>query len=87
MVMKRAQIAELKAHLSQYLAQVRRGDTVVVCDRSTPIARLVPYTDADDALVVHEPTASAAALKRVAGVKLKRPADLVRMLRDSRDQR
>jgi prevent-host-death family protein len=88
MVMKRAQIAELKAHLSQYLAQVRRGDTVVVFDRNTPIARLVPYTDVDDALVVHEPTASpAAALKRVAGVKLKRAADLVRMLRDSRDQR
>jgi prevent-host-death family protein len=86
-VMKQVQIADLKAHLSQYLAQVRRGDTVVVCDRNTPIARLVPYTEADDVLVVHEPTASPEALKRVAGVRLKRAADLVRMLRDSRDQR
>jgi prevent-host-death family protein len=86
-VMKQVRIAELKAHLSRYLAQVRRGDAVVVCDRNTPIARLVPYIEADDALVVHEPTASPAALKRVAGVKLKRAADPVRMLRDSRDQR
>lgn len=87
MAMKRAQIADLKAHLSQYLAQVRRGDTVVVCDRHTPIARLVPYTEAEDALVVREPTVSTADLKSVAGVKLKRAIDLVRILRDSRDQR
>lgn len=85
--MKHARIADLKAHLSEYLARVRRGATVVVCDRNTPIARLVPYTETDDALVVHEPTASTAALEHVAGVKLKRAVDLVRVLRDSRDQR
>ena len=85
--MKHAQIAELKAHLSQYLAQVRRGETVVVCDRRTPIARLVPYTEAEDSFVVREPTISAADLKSVPGVKLKRGIDLLRILRDSRDQR
>ena len=85
--MKHAQIADLKAHLSQYLAQVRRGDTVVVCDRRTPIARLVPYSEAEDTLLVREPTVSTADLKSVAGVKLKRGIDLVRILRDSRDQR
>ena len=85
--MKQVQIAELKAHLSQYLAQVRGGETVVVCDRRTPIARIVPYTTAEDTLVVREPTVSAADLKSVAGVKLKRGIDLLRILRDSRDQR
>jgi prevent-host-death family protein len=85
--MKQAQIADLKAHLSKYLAQVRRGETVVVCDRHTPIARLVPYTEAEDALVVREPTISTADLKALAGVKLKRSIDVVRLLRDSRDQR
>lgn len=85
--MKQAQIAQLKAHLSQYLAEVRRGDTVIVCDRNTPIARLVPYTEPGDDFVVHEPTWSAADLKSVPGVKLKRGADLVRILRESRDQR
>ena len=87
MAMKQAQIADLKAHLSRYLAQVRRGETVVVCDRRTPIARLVPYTESEDAFVVHEPTVSAVDLKEVGGVKLKRGVDLLRILRDSRDQR
>lgn len=85
--MKRVRVAELKAQLSQYLAQVRRGATVIVCDRQTPIARLVPYTHAHDELTLHEPTASTTDLRRVAGVKLKRTVDVVRILRDSRDQR
>ncbi len=41
--MKRtAGIADLKANLSQYLDQVRRGEEVVITDRGAPIARLVP---------------------------------------------
>ena len=36
-------VAELKAQLSAYLRDARAGRTVVVCDRETPIARLVPY--------------------------------------------
>ena len=35
-------IAELKARLSEYLRAVRRGETVTVLDRETPIARIVP---------------------------------------------
>jgi prevent-host-death family protein len=85
--MKRAQIADLKTHLSQYLAEVRRGETVVVCDRRTPIARLVPYTEGKDDLVVREAATSAADLKTIAGVKLKRGIDIMGLLRDSRDQR
>src|SRR5262245_49694762 len=34
MAMRETPIADLKAHLSQYLAQVRRGETVVVGRRS-----------------------------------------------------
>jgi prevent-host-death family protein len=43
MVMKRTTVAELKAPLSEDLAGVRTGDTVAVGDRSTPIARILPY--------------------------------------------
>ena len=42
-VMNTVKISELKAKLSAYLAEVRAGGTVVVYDRSTPIARLVPF--------------------------------------------
>ncbi len=41
--MDMVKIATLKAHLSRYLDQVREGNEVVVYDRDTPIARIVPY--------------------------------------------
>lgn len=85
--MQRAKVAQLKAHLSQYLARVRRGDTVIVCDRKTPIARLVPYGETDDGFVVREPTRPTTDLHDVPGVKPRRRVDIARLLRESRDQR
>lgn len=41
-VMKRVRIADLKAKLSEHLRAVRRGETIAVLDRDTPIARIVP---------------------------------------------
>ena len=35
-------IAQLKAKLSAYLRRVKRGETVTVLDRDTPVAQLVP---------------------------------------------
>jgi prevent-host-death family protein len=52
--MKPVRIAELKARLSEYLREVRRGRTITVLDRETPIARLVPYEDAP-ALTIRRP--------------------------------
>ena len=43
MTMKTVGIAELKAQLSEHLRAVRRGRTVIVRDRETPVARIVPY--------------------------------------------
>jgi prevent-host-death family protein len=40
---KTVRVATLKARLSEYLRAARRGHPVVVYDRDTPIARLVPY--------------------------------------------
>jgi prevent-host-death family protein len=39
----KVKIAELKNNLSRYLAYVREGGEVLVLDRDTPIARLVPF--------------------------------------------
>jgi prevent-host-death family protein len=41
--MKTVGIADLKARLSEYLKSVRRGQTLTVLDRDTPVARIVPY--------------------------------------------
>jgi prevent-host-death family protein len=41
--MSEIRIADLKARLSEHLRSVRKGGTVTVFDRDTPIARIVPY--------------------------------------------
>jgi prevent-host-death family protein len=42
-VMNKVGIADLKARLSEHLRRVRRGQTLTVLDRETPVARIVPY--------------------------------------------
>lgn len=37
-----ANIHEAKAKLSEYLAAVERGETVVICRRNTPVAEIKP---------------------------------------------
>jgi prevent-host-death family protein len=54
-VMSKVGIAELKAHLSQHLRNVRRGRTITVLDRDTPVAQIVPY-DAEAPLEVRRAT-------------------------------
>ena len=85
--MKSVKIAELKARLSAYLAEVRRGETVVVCDRHTPVARLVPYEDDRDGFRVESPGRPLGDLAKVRGVELLRPVDILQLLRESRDPR
>jgi prevent-host-death family protein len=40
-------VAELKAHLSRYLARVKAGEEIIVADRGRPVARLVPAIPTD----------------------------------------
>ena len=56
LVMKRSvQIAQLKAKLSAYLREVRKGGELVVMDRKTPIARIVPNAESPHELTVEKP--------------------------------
>jgi len=54
-VMNEVGIADLKAHLSQYLRKVRSGRTLTVLDRDTPIAQIVPV-DAEAPLELRRAT-------------------------------
>ncbi len=51
--MKTAAVAQLKASLSKYLAQVKNGSEVLVTERGRPIAKLVPLTRDPSALSPH----------------------------------
>ena len=85
MVMKPVRIAELKARLSEYLRQVRSGHPLVVMDRETPVARIVPYDAGSDVLVVRRPAPDAPALQDVplpSPIRLRR--DAVRLLLEER---
>lgn len=81
---KTAMVSELKAKLSGYLAQVRRGAIVTVSDRRTQIARLVPFDGNSAGLEVREPTA-AGDLPVARRITLRRPIDIVALLRADRD--
>ncbi len=70
--MKQARIAELKARLSEYLRAVRRGETVTVLDRDTPVAQIVPFRERP-ALRVRKPAPGAPPPR---GVRLPKPAKL-----------
>jgi prevent-host-death family protein len=85
--MKQAGVSELKARLSAYLADVRNGETVLVCDRRTPIARLVPVGERGEGLTIERARRPVAELRKARGVRLRRRVDVVRMLRESRDER
>lgn len=66
---KTVKVAELKARLSAYLREARRGHPVTVCDRDTPIARLVPYLPEGEPLTVRQP------LRALHDVELPLPLD------------
>jgi prevent-host-death family protein len=78
--MKRVGIAELKARLSEYLRAVRRGETIAVLDRETPVAQIVPFRERP-ALRILEPAPDAPPLNRVRLPKpLKLRLDVVDLL-------
>ena len=46
--MRTAKISELKAKLSAHIQYVKNGEEVLILDRNTPVARLVPAGTAED---------------------------------------
>jgi prevent-host-death family protein len=57
-------VAEIKAHLSAYLREARRGRSVTICDRETPVARLVPV-ETESALIVRPRSPAYPSLQQV----------------------
>ena len=80
------ELSELKARLSGYLARVRAGATVTVCDRRIPIAKLVPFDDDPGGIEVREPI-DASGLPVAPGIALRKRMDIVALLLADRDNR
>ena len=58
-------IAELKAHLSEYVRAAQKGKEVVIKDRETPVAKLTPLEPAHKFLRVLPATRSMAEVERM----------------------
>jgi prevent-host-death family protein len=81
--MAQIRIADLKARLSEHLRAVRKGRTLTVLDRDTPVARIVPYAP--------EPLEVRRATRRIKDLALPpppaAPTDSVATLLDDRRRR
>ena len=62
--MKQVGIAELKAHLSDYLRAVRGGQTIAVLDQETPVAQIVPIRERAT-LLIRKPSPGAPTPNRI----------------------
>lgn len=83
--MKTVKIAEFKARLSEYLRIVRRGNTLVIQDRETPIARVIPYAKESEGLIIREPLDEHASIQSVPlPPPLVLDVDIVELLREER---
>ena len=80
-------VAVLKAKLSFYLGQVKLGNEVVVMDRSTPVARMVPSAGRAPGLVLIKAKRSPAGLKAMKFHPVKLRTDSTELLREERDRR
>jgi len=86
--MKTVRIADLKARLSEFLRLVRAGESIIVTDRDTPIARVVPFKNSKPRLVSRKPGRGARPLGKIAmPPSLRMKGDIVDLLLAERDNR
>jgi prevent-host-death family protein len=82
--MRTAKISELKAKLSAHIEFVKNGEEVLILDRNTPVARLVPagLSDYDERTrrLIAKGILTPPKLARPAGFKLPKPSG--RMISD-----
>jgi prevent-host-death family protein len=86
MTMKQVRTAELKSRLSEYLRAVRRGEAILVLDRETPIAHIVPVRE-QGTLHIRKPAAGAPPPNRVPLPKpIRLNFDIVELLLEERQR-
>ncbi|MFH0800142.1 MAG: hypothetical protein V2A66_08195 [Pseudomonadota bacterium] len=82
--MTHVKTAEFKSRLSHYLSLIRGGDELIITDRKTPIARVVPYSAGGERLAVLPARESPRALRKLKIPRARPGTDSLRALRDDR---
>lgn len=82
----RVRISKLKVRLGHYLRAVRRGESVTILDRNTPVAQIVPLRQ--PALQIRKPLPGSLPLNRVPLLPhLDVDVDIVELLMEDRQKR
>lgn len=85
-MLRKAKIADFKSKLSAYLKQVRQGGEVVIMDRYTPVARVVPISPERKKLSVRVPSI-AGGFKNFRFKTVPLNVDVVKLLREEREDK
>jgi prevent-host-death family protein len=70
--MKSATVSRLKATLSEYLAQVKAGEEVIITERGKPVAKIVPIAYEEGTVPPHLIELARAGVVRLGSGKLPR---------------
>lgn len=79
--------SEFKAKMAAHLRQVRKGHEVVIYDRETPVARVIPFRAKRKPTLIVEKAKKPGALKNLKFKGVKAKIDIVKLLREDRDRR
>ena len=82
-----AKIFELKNRLSAYLREVKNGHEILIMERETPVAKMVPYSNRMRDFTVREPRGDLQGIKKIPRVKLRKRVDILKILEETRGDR
>lgn len=86
--MKSVNIAKFKAELGKYLGYIRKGEEIIVLDRSHPLARLIPIKETVSVLVSEDPSESSSKLINLHFPPIKnKKVDSLKFLNEERGDR
>jgi antitoxin (DNA-binding transcriptional repressor) of toxin-antitoxin stability system len=87
MQMKSVNIAKFKTELGTYLGFVRKGEEIIILDRKTPLARVIPFHEKHKhELIVSEALDDPLNLFKLKSRLLSKEShDSLRFLKDERD--
>ncbi|MBI5298789.1 MAG: type II toxin-antitoxin system prevent-host-death family antitoxin [Deltaproteobacteria bacterium] len=83
-VMTQVKIAQFKSQLSGFLKRVRAGETLIVTDRETPIAQVLPYQTPSDRLTILAAKQTPKMLKKIKVPKARKGTDSLKVLLEER---
>lgn len=83
--MKTYNISELKAHISEAIRYVKKGNNVQILDRETPVATLIPAAKNKDDLKIRLPSGKSKIATIYTDITIK--DDIQKILQEDRSRR